>query len=176
MLHKILKAACLLPLVLLLCQCDVLKPTAPSPYASSVRMAFTPMARAAMDRDKDNFAVVAYYFGDPVPQAVKKADAVGRFILGEERFGWTTNTKRVHLDGKFDTSLLPQIRGDVQVLITAYSVTPIGASDDLIHCRSWIGSVKMAQERPPLIACELENNDRDSADDLVVADEASSSE
>lgn len=172
-----LAAACLVPLAVGLWQCDLAKPKpkAPSPYASTVRMAFTPMAQAAMAREKDSFAVIAYYYGDPIPRARKKADTLGRLDLGEERYGWTSNARRVHLDGNLDRSLLPQIRGDVQMLINAYSVTPIGGSDDLIHCKTWIGTVKMAQAQSPLIACELENGDKDSADDLVAADEDSRS-
>jgi hypothetical protein len=174
MLRRLFAGACLVPLALGLWQCDALRPKAASPYASTIRTAFTPMALADMARNKDNFAVIAYYYGDPTPQHREKLDEVGRLILGEERHGWTTNARRVPLDGDVDTSLLPQIRGQVQMLVTAYSVTPIGASDDLIHCKSWIGTVKMAQARPPLIACELENNDKDSADDIVAADDARS--
>lgn len=173
--RKLFAGACLVPLALGLWQCDAFKPKAASPYASTVRMAFTPMSLADMARNKDTFAVIAYYYGDPIPQHREKLDEVGRLILGEERHGWTSNARRVPLDGDVDTSLLPQIRGQVQMLVTAYSVTPMGASDDLIHCRSWIGTVKEARERPPLVACELDNNDKDSADDIVAADDAGSS-
>ena len=174
MLRKLIAAACLIPLPLLLCQCNVLKPKAPSPYASNVRLAFTPMSLASMARQKDTIVVVVYYFGDPVPQHRETLDGVGRLILGEERHGWTTDARRAPLDGAVDRSLLPQIRGPVQMLVTAYSIQPDAASDDLIHCRTWIGTVKMAQAKPPLIACELENNDKDSADDMVAADDANS--
>jgi hypothetical protein len=177
MLRQILKAACLAPLALLLCQCDALMPRPKvSPYASTVRMAFTPMALAKMNEIKDNFVLVAYYYGDPTPQALKKADELGRLNLGEERYAWTPNARTVHLDGPIDVSLLPQIRGPVQALITAYSATPIGAADDLIHCTTWIGTIKELQAHAPLIACELDNNDKDSADDIVAADQSSSSE
>jgi len=174
MLRRLLTAACLIPLPLLLCQCDVLKPKAPSPYASNVRLAFTPMSLASMAREKDTIVVVVYYYGDPVPQHREKLDDVGRLILGEERHGWTTDARRIPLDGTFDRSLLPQIRGQVQMIVTAYSILPDAASDDLIHCRTWIGTVKMAQARAPLVACELENNDKNSAEDIVAADDASS--
>ena len=183
--HRVFKLAGLAVLALLLCQCQWL-PKPPSPYASDVRLAFTPTSLASMGRQQDTIVVVAYYWGDPLPQHHEtadgvarviqggKVDAVGRFILGEERYGWTIEARKVHLDGNFDRSLLPQIRGPVQMLVTAYSIQPNGASDDLIHCRTWIGTVKMAQERAPLIACEMNNNDKDSAEDLVAADDASS--
>ncbi len=186
--HKVLKLACVAALPLLLCQCEGLKPKTPSPYASNVRLAFTPMSLADMADKKDTIVVVAYYFGDPLHPGREsvsdadrliqgaKVDAVGRFILGEERYGWSLDARRVHLDGNFDKSLLPQIRGPVQMIVTAYSIQPDAASDDLIHCKTWIGTVKMAQERPPLIACELENGDKASADDIVAADTASSSQ
>jgi len=181
MLRRLLAMACLVPLVAGLGACGQSRPKAPSPYAWNVRMAFTPMALKEMAKNNDTFAVLAYYYGDPTPQARsvpaanKAIDALGRLIVGEERYGWTANQRRVHLDGNIDTSLLPNIRGDVQVLVSAYSVTKEGASDDLIACKTWIGTIKMAQEKPPLIACELDNGDKDSADDLVAADEASAS-
>ena len=174
--HKILKAACLAPLALLLCQCDALTSRkAPSPYASTVTLKFTPMAEAAMKSHNDNIVVAAYYYGDPVPAARARADKLGRLMLGQDRPGWSGNTRRVHLDGTVDTSLLPQIRGEPQMLVSAYSVTQDASSDDLIHCKTWIGTVKMAQAQPPLIGCELENGDKDSADDLAAAAEANSS-
>ncbi len=176
MTNKILKAACLLPLVVALCQCAPAKPKGPSPYASSVRMAFTPMAMAALTQAKDSFVVVAYYYGDPTPAAQKNVDDVGRLALGEDRDAWALNTHLVHLAGNIDTSLLSQVRDAPQVLITAHASTPIGGDDDILHCKTWIGTVKNAQEKPPLIACELENGDKDSADDIVAADDASSSQ
>jgi len=178
MFRRLLTLACLAPLAAGLGSCEQAKPKSPLPYAWNVRMAFTPMALKEMAKDNDTFAVLAYYYGDPTPQArndpkaSKAIDALSRLIVGEERYGWTTDQRRVHLDGQIDTSLLPFTRGDVQVLVTAYSVTKEGASDDLIACKSWIGTIKMAQKEPPLIACELENGDKDSADDLVAADEA----
>ena len=171
--RTVVKLVCLAALPWLLWQCAP-HPKAPAPYASTVRLAFTPKSQAAMARYKDNIAIVAYYYGDPVPQHKEPLDPAGRLILGEERHGWTANARRAPLDGAVDAALLPQIRGPVQMLVTAYSVQPVGASDDIIHCKSWIGTVKEAQERSPLVACEMEDNDTDSADDIVAADEASS--
>ncbi len=167
MLRQILKAACLAPLALLLCQCDALKPKAPSPYAADVTLKFTPMAAAALAQAKDNIVVLAYFYGDPKPEAKAKADNLGRLVLGSERSGWSNNTRLVHLSGKIDASLLPSIRGEPQLLVSVYSVMPDGSSDDLIACKTWIGTVKGAQARSPVIGCELETGDKDSADDLV---------
>lgn len=177
MLPKILKLACLAPLAVGLCQCDGVKPKAkaPSPYATSVRIAYTPMAHAAMVREKDTLVLNAYYYGEPTPQGLAKADAVQRLGLSDERYGWTIDAHLVHVDGNVDTSLLPYIRGEPQLLVHAYSVKPDATQDELIHCKTWIGTVKESQARPPLIACELENGDKDSADDMFEADEASSS-
>ena len=178
MLHRIFKLACLAPLPLLLSQCQVEKPKpkAPTPYAASARLAYTPMALAAMIRTKDTIAVDAYYYGDPTPQALPKADRLGRLALSDERYGWTNDVRRVQFEGNVDTSLLPQIRGEPQLFVDAESLGADGGSDDLIHCKTWIGTVKMAQAKPPLIACELDTGDKDSADDIVAADDASSSE
>ena len=167
MAHGYLKAACLAPLVLLLCQCDAFKPKAPSPYASTVTLRFTPMAAATMTHEGDGFVVLAYYYGDPTPHATAKIDKLGRLMIGEDRSGWSGNTRRVHLDGTVDTSLLPQIRGEPQMLINVYSVTKEGAADDLIDCTSWVGTVKMAQAQSPVVGCELENGDAGDAHDLV---------
>lgn len=172
MIGKILKAACLLPLTVGLCQCDSLKPKpkALSPYALKVRLAYTPMARAAMLDHKDTIVVNAYYYGDPTPQAAAKADTLHRLALSDEKYGWSVDTRLVKVDGNVDTALLPEIRGEPQLLASAYSITTDAARDELVACKTWIGTVKEAQSRAPLIACELETGDKDSADDIVAAD------
>jgi len=179
MFRKILKAVCLAPPALLLCQCDAMKPKpkAPSPYAYTVLLKFTPMAEAAMNRTKDTIDVDAYYYGDPTPAAASRADKLGRLVLGDETVGWSGNTRRVHLEGTIDASLLKDIRGEPQVLISVMSRTnPDAAQDQLIHCKTWIGTVKMARERSPVIGCELDAGDKESADDLTASAEAESSQ
>ncbi len=173
--RKILKAACLLPLTVGLCQCDSLKPKpkGPSPYAMTTRITYTPMARAAMIAHNDTLVLNAYYYGDPTPQAMAKADELHRLSLSDERYGWDVNTKAIKVDGNVDTTLLSDIRGEPQLLVHAYSVQADATQDELIHCKTWIGTVKEAQTRSPLIACELENGDKDSADDIVEADRTS---
>ncbi len=172
---KILKAAGLTALAIGLCQCDGLKPKpkAPSPYAMTVRLVYTPMARAAMIRNADTIVVNAYYYGNPTPQALAKADGLHRLALSDEHYGWTVGANRVAVAGNVDTSLLPEIRGEPQLLLLAYSLTSGAAQDELVHCKSWIGTVKEAQAHPPLVACELETGDKDSADDIVAADRSS---
>ncbi len=175
--HKWLKLAALASLPLLLCQCQAEKPKAkgPTPYAVAVRIAYTPMALAAMIRNKDTLAIDAYYYGDPTPQALAKADTLHRLALGDERYGWPPSTHRVQFNGNVDTSLLPQIRGEPQLLIDAQPLASDGSSVDLVSCRTWIGTVKIAQAKPPLIACELDTGDKASADDILAADNAGSS-
>lgn len=177
MLNTILKVACLAPLAIGLCQCDGVTPKAkaPSPYATSVRIAYTPMAHAAMVQAKDSIVVNAYYYGDPTPRAASRADELHRLALSDERYGWTKDAHLVQIDGRVDTSLLSEIRGEPQLMVHAYSVRSDAVQDELLHCKTWIGTVKESQARPPLIACELENGDKDSADDLFEADEESSS-
>jgi len=176
MLHRLLKLACLAPLPLFLWQChaEKPKPRAPTPYVTTVRIAYTPMALAAMIHNKNTLAVDAHYYGDPTPQALPKADKLGRLALSDERYGWSSDARRVQFDGNIDTSLLPEIRGEPQLMIGAESLGPDGVSDDLMSCKTWIGTVKMAQAKPPLIACELDTGDKDSADDIVAADDAGS--
>ena len=174
MLRRFLIAAGLVPMAACLWQCDTAKPKGPSPYAVTVRIAFTPMARAAMDRTKDDIDVNGYYYGDPTPQALAKADALHRLVLLDESASWPGNITHVTLTGNIDTSQLSNIRGEPQLLVTAYSVTDIKAQDELIHCKTWIGTVKNAQARPPLIACELETGDTEDADALIAADAGSS--
>ena len=175
MIQKSLKVLCLAPLAIGLCQCDGLKskPKAPSPYAASVRLAYTPMARAAMIANKDTLVVNAYYYGDPTPQSVGKADELHRISLSDERYGWTVDAHEIKIDGNIDTSLLPEIQGAPQLLVHAYSIKPDATQDELLRCKTWIGTVKEAQARAPLIACELEDGDKASADDMVAADRAS---
>ena len=175
--HTWLKLACLASLPLLLCQCQAEKPKpkGPTPYAATIRIAYTPMALAAMIRNQNTLAVDAYYYGYPTPQALPKADKLGRLALSDERLGWSSDTRRVRFDGNVDTSLLPEIRGEPQLMVGAESLGPDGVSDDLLSCKTWIGTVKTAQARPPLIACELDTGDKASADDIVAADEAGSS-
>ncbi len=175
MLRRLLTAACLVPLATCLWQCDMGgKPKPPSPYAATVRLVYTPMARAAMLRSKDTLVVNGYYYGNPTPQALKDADDLHRLALLDERDAWPGDVTQVTLTGNIDTSRLSGIRGEPQLLVAAYSVTNINAQDELIHCKTWIGTVKNAQARSPLIACELETGDKESADDLVAADAASS--
>jgi hypothetical protein len=176
MYRRFLAAACLLPLAAGLWQCDALKPKpkGPSPYAATLLLKFTPMAEAALAREKDTLVVYAYYYGDPTPQGAAKADKLGRLVLSDELDGWAADARRVPLKGNLDTSLLPLTRGEPQVMITAYSITPLGGQDDLLHCKTWVGTVKMAQAQPPVIGCELNNGDKDSADDLVSSASGSS--
>jgi hypothetical protein len=179
MLRNRLKLAALAPLSLLLWQCHAAekpKATAPSPYAVSVRLAYTPMALAALIREKDTVGVDAYYYGDPKPEAQSKADKLGRLALADELHGWSPDTRRVPFGGNIDTSLLPDLRDEPQLLVSADSIGSDGGSDQLIACKTWIGTVKNAQAKPPLIACELDTGDKDSADAIIAADEASSSE
>ena len=160
MIGKYLKALCLAPLLVGLCQCDQLKPKAPpSPYAATVTLKFTAKAEAAMTASGDDLVLLAYYYGEPAPGAEGKTDKVGRVMLGLSRLGWSGNTRRVHLDGRIDTARLPLVRGDPQLLVSIYSITPEKAPDDLIHCKTWMGSVKQARAQPPVIGCELENGD-----------------
>jgi len=157
--RRLLKVVSLWVLSLVLCHCQAGSTSRiPSPYAIDFRTKLTPKAQVSLRTSGDSLVVAAYYFGDPKPAFTSQADAVHRLQLQEERFALSGNTRRFHLSGNLDPAKLAEIVGEPKVLINLYSALPVGASDDLIYCHSWIGTVRQARMSPPVIACEFEDS------------------
>ncbi len=162
---KILKIAALVPLVLGLTQCDRVqallkpKPDKPGPYAFDLVLKLSPKAEAAMKQSRDSFIVAGLYYGDAKPAYRKDADDLNRIHLGEERWGYSGLARKVHMHGEpIDTSKLPETRdGQPYVLITVYTIEPIGDPDDLVSCHQYVGPIRLAQQQTQMLYCQLDS-------------------
>ncbi len=156
----IAKVFALVPLALLLSQCDQVKavikprPAKPDPYAFDIIIRMSPKSEAAM-KVSPGFAVEAYYYGDALPAYQGEADDQNRIRLGDERWNCDANTRRVHMDGKsIDTSALAKTRDGVRVFLSG-DITS-GDPGYVLSCRSYTGTVRQAQKTPPTIDCEYD--------------------
>lgn len=152
---KVLKALALLPLILVLSQCEQ-KPSGPSPYAFDLMLELTPEATELMKAKNSHFVAAALYFGRPKPETRAQANAQGRIRLGYEQIGLAPGATKLHLPATdVDTSLLPAINGDPQVMVTIYSAADVGARDDLVRCKTYFGIIKSAQAQTPVVKCDV---------------------
>jgi hypothetical protein len=152
---KVLKALAVLPLMVLLSQCEQ-KPGGPSAYAFDMTLEVSPAAAELMKANNSHFVVAASYFGRPKPETRAQANAQGRIKLGYEQIGMAPGATKVHLPAaNFDTSKLGAINGDPQVMVIIFSAAEVGARDDLIHCKTYFGIIKTAQAQPPVVACDV---------------------
>lgn len=152
---KYLKALAVLPLMLVLSQCEQ-KPSGPSPYAFDVTLDITPEASAVMKANKSHFVAAAFYFGRAKPETRAKANPQGRIKLGYEQIGLADGATSLHLPvADFDTSLLGDINGEPQVMLHVYSAGAVGARDDLVRCKSYTAYLSTAKAQPPTLKCDL---------------------
>lgn len=155
----IAKSLAVLPLVVALAHCDQTpKPVAAKPgtYAFDVSLKMSPRAEAALKTSPNPMVVDAWYYGDAAPAFHDKADTMGRIDLGDENWNFSANARRMHLKGEaVDVSKLPQIRnGEVLVFLTVE--TGAGTPENPVNCHAYIGSVRLAQQRPPVLTCEFD--------------------
>lgn len=152
---KLLKALAILPLALLLSQCEQ-KPSGPSPYAFDVTLDITPEAAEVMKARNSHFVVAALYFGRAKPEARARANAQGRIKLGYEQIGLGQGATRLHLPVEtFDEALLADINGEPQVMINVFSAGDVGARDDLARCKTFTGYLKTVKTQPPVLSCDI---------------------
>lgn len=152
---KCFKALAVLPLLLLLSQCEQ-KPTGPSPYAFDLKLDITPEAAAVMKAKNSHLVAAATYFGRPKEEARAEANAQGRIRLGYEQIGLAPGATQIHLTAAdFDASKLGSINGDPQVMVIIFSANEVGARDDLARCKTYFGIIKTAQAQTPVVACDV---------------------
>ncbi len=127
---KTLKCAALLPLLLMLCQCDKVetlvkpKPSGPTPYDFPLALAFTPAAVAKMQSRQDKIIITTFYYGHAKPEYQAKADDMNRLRLGYKEWELPNAARKTTLIGAaIDTKLLSQTtENEPYVLITAHTV------------------------------------------------------
>lgn len=152
---KYFKALAVLPLILLLSQCEQ-KPTGPSPYAFDLKLDITPEATALMKAKDSHLVAAATYFGRPKAEARTEANAQGRIRLGYEQIGLAPGATQIHLTAAdFDASKLGSINGDPQVMVIIFSANEVGARDDLARCKTYFGIIKTAQAQTPAVPCDV---------------------
>jgi hypothetical protein len=150
-----------LPLVLALTQCDridaMMKPKAkePGPYAFDITLKVSPKGEAALKQAPDGLFVDAWYYGQAAPGYRGQADRLNRIYLGDERSNYPATVRRIHLKGEaIDASKLSQTSdGQPMVLL---SVGGGGTLDNPLSCHDYIGQVRHAQQRPPVLYCEFD--------------------
>ena len=154
----IAKLLAVLPLAMTLTNCDKPKPkTAPAgTYAFDVMVRLSPKAEAAMKTSPDGFVVDAWYYGDALPAHRDKADQFGRIFLGDENWNFSANARKMHLHGEpIDLDKLAQVRdGQPMVNLTVESVA--GNPDNPLKCHAFIGPVRQAQQKTPVLTCEFD--------------------
>lgn len=135
------------------------KPEKPGPYAFDLTLRLSPKAAAAMKQTRDSLIVAGFYYGDAQAAYRKDADDLNRIHLGEERWGYSGDARKLHMHGEpIDTSKLSETRdGQPQVLVTVYSIRPIGEPDDMLSCHHYIGSIRLAQQHTQVLDCQLDS-------------------
>jgi hypothetical protein len=153
---KILKILAILPLALVLGNCEQRPAAGPSPYAFDVRLEITPEAAALMKAKGSHFVAAAFYFGRPKPETRAQANANGRIKLGYEQIGLVPGATSFHLAADtIDTSLLGAINGEPQVMLNVFSAGEVGARDDLVRCKTYFGIISTARTQSPVLACDI---------------------
>ena len=153
---KILKILAILPLALVLGNCEQKTAGGPSPYAFDVKLEITPEADALMKAKSSHFVAAAFYFGRPKPETRAQANANGRIKLGYEQIGLAPGATSFHLAADtIDTSLLGDINGEPQVMLNIFSASEVGARDDLVRCKTYFGIISTARAQSPVLACDI---------------------
>lgn len=162
---KHLKTAGLLPLLLLLTQCDQVealfkpKPEKPSPYAFDVILKMSPEAEAELHKPHAGLSAEAWYYGDAAPAHRDDADKLNRIVLGAEDWTYAAGTRKLHLHGDgIDPAKLAEVRdGQPQVILTVWIRvgSMAGDPDNPLSCQ-YTGMVRVAQRQPPVMHCEYD--------------------
>jgi hypothetical protein len=130
MFAKTLKSVALLPLLLMLCQCDKVqaiskpKTAGPTPYDFPLAFDFTPTAVAKMQSRQDKIVITTFYYGHAKPEYQAKADDMNRLRLGYKEWELPNASRKTTLNSAaIDTKLLSQTKeGEPYVLITVHTV------------------------------------------------------
>jgi hypothetical protein len=160
---KHLKRMALLPLLLILCQCDkaetLIKPKAapPTPYDFHLALEFTPTAAAKLKAARDDIVIATFYYGHARPEYMAKADDLRRIELGYKQVAFSNTARDIMINSSaIDARLLPQTtEGEPYVLVTVSSAAPQGYPDQLIECRSYTGPVKSLQTQLHTLTCDM---------------------
>jgi len=158
--HTIARSLAVLPLAVVLTHCDQAeKPVLAKPgtYAFDVSIKLSPKAEAALKQQGEGeIAVDAWYYGDALPAYRDKADTLGRIFLGDETWNFSRNARRMHVKGEpIDAGKLPRVRdGQPQVFLTV--AIPAGSPENPVKCHEYIASVRLAQQKPPVLTCEFD--------------------
>ena len=153
----------LIPLALLACspapdaggpEADAAAP--PSPYAFEVNLTLTPRAAEKLAATKERVIVDASYFGPAVSATAPGVDDHGMEVwLGGDMIEVDPVNARVKAPGTgFDPTNIASITGEPEVLVNVYSARKTH-TDNIISCGIYQGPVKMAQQKPVEIRCDL---------------------
>lgn len=153
----------LIPLALLACSpapdaggpaADAAAP--PSPYAFEISLTLTPRAAEKLAASKERVIVDASYFGPAVSAAAPGVDEHGQEVwLGGDMIEVDPVNARVKAPGTgFDPTNIASITGEPEVLVNVYSARKTH-TDNLLSCGIYQGPVKMAQQKPVEIRCDL---------------------
>jgi hypothetical protein len=128
----------------------------PSPYAFEVNLTLTPRAAEKLASTNEKVIVAAMYFGVPVSETAPGVDDHGMEVgLGGDDIEVAPETAVVKAPGTgFDPTHIASIKGEPEVLVNVYSARKTHA-DNLLSCGIYQGPVKMAQQRPVEIQCDL---------------------
>lgn len=156
----IARLCAVLPLVFAVTGCEKPKPKAApaGTYAFDLMVKLSPKAEAAMKTSPDGFVVDAWYYGDALPAHRDKADQFGRIFLGDENWNFSANARKMHLHGEpIDMDTLAQVR-DGQPLVNLTVESVAGNLDNPLKCHTFIGTVRQAQQKTPVLTCELDTD------------------
>ncbi len=155
--------ACFIPFALAACSPapDAAAPqaavaTPPSPYAFEINVTFTPRAVEQLLATKERVTVDASYFGIAVSETAPGVDDHGMDVgLGGDMIEIDPANALVTTPGTgFDATNIASIKGEPEVLVNIYSARRTHA-DNILSCGIYQGPVKMAQEKPVDIRCDL---------------------
>lgn len=155
--------ALLIPLALIACspapdaaglEADPAAP--PNPYAFEVSLALTPRAAEKLAATKERVIVDAMYFGPAISATAPGVDEHGMEVsLGGNMIEVDPVNALVKAPGTgFDATNIASITGEPEVLVNVYSARKTH-TDNIISCGIYQGPVKMAQQKPVEIRCDL---------------------
>lgn len=159
----------LLPLALLLSQCDRgpgpakgehgdpvdLVAPPPPPNSFTVDVQLSPAARARLDRLGEKVEIKAMYYGLPNAAGKPKADEDGQIDLGSRTMDIDPGQRDMMIRGDaLASGRLNLVDGEPKVLINVYTARKV-AQDNLLDCGIFEDTIAKAQEKPIAIACKL---------------------
>lgn len=155
-------AASVLVLALAACSPAADAPAKPAAAAAPVKtehgfdiqLTLTPRTADKLAAMGEQVTVSAMFFGDPRPGAPVE-EGMGEIRLGEDTIDVAPANAVVVVTGAgFDPKRISEIEGPPQVLINVYTARK-AHGDNLIDCGIYQGPIKMAQEKPVAIECDL---------------------